>query len=67
MLSWPPGPQPEDGVWGAIWYDAVNRSNGFDGPEAPLPELNEELAALSDRLRPAYEAMAAHKLSITKK
>lgn len=63
MLSWTPGPHPEDGVWGAVWYDAVNRSTGFAGPEGPLPELEGDLARLADNLRPAYQAIAAHKLS----
>ena len=29
MLSWKKGPLPEDGVWGAHWYDKVNASTGF--------------------------------------
>ena len=64
MLSWTPGPHPEDGVWGAVWYDAVNASTGFGGPEGPLPELTGELAALADVLRPSYRAIAAYRLRI---
>jgi len=30
MLSWPPGPRSEDGVWAPHWYAAVERSTGFD-------------------------------------
>lgn len=65
MLSWAPGPHPEDGVWGAVWYDAVNRSTGFGGAEGPLPRLNGALAGLAQALRPAYEAIAAHRLVIS--
>ena len=64
MLSWTPGPHPEDGVWGAVWYDAVNASTGFGGPEGPLPELSGELAALADALRPSYRDIAAYRLRI---
>ena len=65
MLSWQAGPHPEDGVWGAVWYDAVNRSNGFGGPEGPGPELDGPLADLATRLRPDYEAIAAHRLVLS--
>lgn len=64
MLSWQPGPHPEDGVWGAVWYDAVNGSTGFATAEGPLPPLEGELARLAQALRPAYEAIAAHKLTL---
>ena len=64
MLSWPQGPRPEDGVWGAVWYDAVNASTGFAGPEGALPELDGDLARLARTLRPDYEAIAAHRLRI---
>ncbi len=29
MLSWPPGPKPEDGVWAPHWYDGVHKSTGW--------------------------------------
>ncbi|MGQ0554281.1 MAG: HAD family hydrolase [Planctomycetota bacterium] len=32
MLSWKPGPHPDDGVWGPHWYEAVWRSTGFQPP-----------------------------------
>ncbi|MDP0929803.1 HAD family hydrolase [Paracoccus onubensis] len=64
MLSWQPGPHSEDGVWGEVWYDAVNRSTGFAGAEGALPELGGDLARLADKLRPAYEKIAAHRLAI---
>jgi len=64
MLSWTKGPHPEDGVWGAVWYDAVNASTGFGGPERDLPVLTGELAGLADALRPPYRAIAAYRLRI---
>ncbi|WP_299846188.1 HAD family hydrolase [uncultured Paracoccus sp.] len=64
MLGWTPGAKPEDGVWGAHWYDAVNGSTGFAGAEGQLPVLEGELAALAASLRPDYETVAARKLVI---
>lgn len=64
MLHWSAGPKPEDGVWGAHWYDAVNRSTGFAGAKGPLPVLTGELASLAADLRPDYEAVARHRLAI---
>lgn len=64
MLTWPAGSRPEDGVWGEVWYDAVNASTGFAGAEGPLPRLEGELASLAAALRPDYEAIAAHRLRL---
>lgn len=57
MLSWPPGPKPEDGVWAPHWYDAVHRSVGWD-PWRPkdarlLPALEPVLA----EAMPLYERL----------
>jgi hypothetical protein len=37
MLAWPPGPRVTDGIWAKYWYDAVERSTGFQ-PYAPKPD-----------------------------
>ena len=37
MLSWPAGKRETDGVWARHWYDAVERSTGFQ-PYAPKPD-----------------------------
>ncbi len=63
MLTWPAGGIPEDGVWAAHWYGAVHRSTGFAGPEGPLPRLDGEYAALAEKARPFYEALAGHRLT----
>ncbi len=63
MLSWPAGPRPTDGIWAKYWYHAVERSSGFQEPEAIEPELPPELEALADRSRPIYEALLAHHLA----
>jgi len=61
MLAWPPGSRASDGLWGAHWYDAVNRSNGFapprETPDVVLPDAGRRTA---DACRPHYEALARH-------
>ncbi len=52
MLSWEPGPIPEDGVWAKYWYQNVHRSRGFQ-PYRPkneeVPAHLEELLGLCER------------------
>jgi len=63
MLNWPAGRRDSDGVWAPAWYDAVERSTGFEAPApraaAPLPD---NLRSIADQARPHYEALVAHKL-----
>jgi len=63
MLHWAPGRRESDGVWAPAWYDAVERSTGF---EPPVPRqavtLGSELQRIADAARPHYEALAKHKL-----
>lgn len=59
MLTWPAGPHPRDGVWGAHWYDRVNQSTGFGQPPATLPELAPDYAAVADACMEDYQAMLA--------
>lgn len=60
MLSWEKGPHPEDGIWGAHWYDKVNTSTGFGPPPGPLPELDGPYAQVAEQCREDYEALKAH-------
>ena len=62
MLSWEKGPLPEDGLWGAHWYDKVNASTGFGVPPGDLPELEAEYAAVAEACRADYEALLEHAL-----
>lgn len=39
MLSWPPGRRDTDGIWAKHWYDAVEKSTGFQ----PYKPKNEEV------------------------
>ena len=60
MLSWPAGGHAADGVWAAHWYGAIHRSTGFDGPEGPLPDVEDPLV---DAAMPHYEALAARRIT----
>jgi hypothetical protein len=63
MLSWPAGRRDTDGVWAPAWYEAVERSTGFETPERKAaPALTDELQRIADAARPHYEALAAYKL-----
>jgi hypothetical protein len=66
MLRWPAGPRASDGVWAPAWYDAVERSTGFDAPQRrDYPPLPDALARIADAARPHYEALAAHRLRVS--
>jgi hypothetical protein len=63
MLSWPAGRRDSDGVWAPAWYEAVERSTGFEAPDPkPAPALNDDLQRIADAARPHYEALAAYRL-----
>ncbi|MFP3914971.1 MAG: sulfotransferase family protein [Actinomycetota bacterium] len=60
MLSWEPGPVPEDGVWARYWYESVHRSTGF-APYRPKPEeVPERIRPLLARAVPLYERLLAY-------
>jgi len=58
MLSWEPGPKPEDGVWAKHWYKNTHESSAFSNKEPnrdPMPEkflpVLEEATILYDNLK----------------
>ena len=59
MLSWPPGPKPQDGTWAPHWYNAVHQSTGFEDPEGPLPDLPADYQRLADQALPHYDRLHA--------
>jgi hypothetical protein len=62
MLSWPPGPAAEDGVWAPYWYSQVEVSTGF-APYDPRPaEVPARLEPLVKAVQPYYDELAAHRL-----
>lgn len=60
MLSWPPGPKPEDGSWAHHWYDRVHRSTGFAPYEASEHPVPDRLRAVLDEARPLYARLVSH-------
>lgn len=64
MLAWPAGRRDTDGVWAPAWYDAVERSAGFEAArtEEDAPLLDDGLRRVADAARPFYERLASHAL-----
>ena len=63
MLTWQKGPLPEDGVWGAHWYDKVNASTKFGPAPGPLPELDGPYAKVADECRDDYLALKRYAIT----
>ena len=64
MLAWPAGGRDTDGVWAPAWYEAVERSTGFEtSTRAEAAPLTDDLRRIDDQARPHYEALARFKLS----
>lgn len=57
MLSWQPGPRPEDGVWAPHWYSAVHRSAGFAPYRPKADPFPPHLEPLLEQCLPLYEEL----------
>ena len=58
MLRWPAGPRESDGVWARHWYASVERSTGFEPPDAsPPPPLPQRLRPVLAACAPFYERL----------
>ena len=64
MLSWPPGPHPDDGVWGAHWYNAVIGSTRFGPAPEENPAVDKALEAVVEECLLHFEAMVRHRLRV---
>ena len=63
MLRWPRGRRASDGVWAPHWYDAVEKSTGFQPyqeKEICLSPAHEEIAAAC---RPDYDFLYERRLT----
>jgi hypothetical protein len=60
MLVWPPGRRASDGVWGAHWYGAVERTTGFAPPDLPPQPLEGRYAAMAEAGQAAYARLRTH-------
>jgi hypothetical protein len=58
MLSWDPGPRPEDGVWAPHWYGSVHRSSGFGAPRIHAESFPEHLEVLLEACLPYYRTLS---------
>lgn len=59
MLSWQPGPKPEDGAWAPWWYAGSHTSLGFGRHERPEGGAGKRGAPLDPALRPLLEECQA--------
>ena len=60
MLSWTPGPRPEDGIWAKYWYDSVHQSTSFQPYRPKTEPFPEQLRPLLAQCQPYYEQLAQH-------
>jgi hypothetical protein len=57
MISWPPGPKPEDGVWAEHWYHNVHASTGFGAYRPKTGPFPQYLVPLLQECMPLYEKL----------
>lgn len=62
MLTWKPGPLPEDGIWASHWYQNVHRSTGFQKYTEKKEELPGDLLPLYWECEPLYQKLIAYSL-----
>ena len=61
MLAWPAGRRETDGIWAKHWYEAVERSTGFE-PYRPRDRMvSPELEPLLAECMPYYEELRQHR------
>lgn len=60
MLSWEPGPRPEDGPWAPYWYHNLHRSTGFVPFREKKDPLPESLRPLWEECVPLYDKLLAY-------
>lgn len=60
VLSWEPGPKPEDGVWAKHWYASVHETTGFASKPPSNHPVPERLGPILDEALPLYERLLAY-------
>ncbi len=60
MLSWPPGPHPEDGIWAKYWYDNLHTSTGFQPYRERSRQVPDHCRELLAECRAHYEELIPH-------
>ena len=64
MLTWKPGPIPEDGVWAKYWYENVHRSTGFRPYKTKSEKLPDRLKDLLEECRNYYDQLFEHAIKV---
>jgi hypothetical protein len=62
MLSWPAGRRDTDGVWAKHWYDAVERSTGFEPYRPKRADVPETLGRVLAEAERCYAELHAQRL-----
>jgi len=62
MLSWEPGPIPEDGIWAKYWYKNVHQSKGFNLPKATQQKLSSQNELLIKKCMPLYDKLMTNSI-----
>jgi len=63
MLQWPAGRRPTDGIWAKYWYDAVERSTGFEPYRARERRVAPALVPLLEECLPLYDELRQHRIT----
>jgi hypothetical protein len=63
MLRWPAGPRASDGVWAPYWYQAVERSTGFEAPSVESVTIASQYSAVYAEALDLYRALTANQLA----
>ena len=64
MLNWKTGTHPYDGVWGAYWYSAVNKSTGFLLPTDNSDPISDFQRNLINDATPYFSVLNEYKIKI---
>jgi Sulfotransferase domain len=65
MLKWPAGPRGSDGVWAKYWYQAVEKSTGFEPYKPRSITLTDFQSRLAEQCRPFYTRLWSQRLKVT--
>ncbi|QCK15152.1 sulfotransferase family protein [Mangrovivirga cuniculi] len=60
MLSWEPGPRPEDGIWGKYWYANVHNSSGLKQKTEEPKDVPEKYLSLYKQSLKYYNKLLKH-------
>ncbi|MDH5284260.1 MAG: HAD family hydrolase [Gemmatimonadota bacterium] len=63
MLAWPAGRRETDGIWAKHWYEAVERSTGFEPYRPRDRRVSPELEPLLAECMPYYEELRGYTMA----